>query len=200
MSPPLQDLRLTEVKPARPLLSVQRAARAKCVTELGRGRGRSGIPAGAHPEPALCLGSIHWPGAHLQLGRSTWSCCRRFSSSSWNGSCWNSATRHTVSNILCNKYLKKKKNTPNVVSCAQVSLGEVFFPAAYGSPCCALSQKVWVGPFVQLPLPCLPIPGAETVLPWNESWAGPEFSLGRPGLLGPHHWVRNRHSGDLGSL
>lgn len=89
MSPPLQDLRLTEVKPARPLLSVQRAARAKCVTELGRGRGRSGIPAGAHPEPALCLGSIHWPGAHLQPGRSTWSCCRRFSSSSWNGSCWN---------------------------------------------------------------------------------------------------------------
>lgn len=47
---------------------------------------------------------------------------------------------------------------------------------------------------------CQPIPGAETVLPWNEPWAGPEFSLGRPRLLGPHHWVRNRHSGDLGSL
>ena len=86
------------------------------------------------------------------------------------------------------------------MSCGQVSLGEVFFPTAYRPPCCAVSQKVWVGPFVQLPLPCLLILGAETVLPWNEPWAGPKFSLGRPRLLGPHHWVRNRHSGDLGSL
>lgn len=68
MSPPLQDLRLTEVKPARPLLSVQRATRAKCVTGLGRGRGRSGIPAGAHPELVLCLDSIHLAGCPLTAG------------------------------------------------------------------------------------------------------------------------------------
>ena len=165
--------------------------------------GGLGSQQGLTPSRLSAWTASTWPAARLQPGRSMWSYCRHFSSSSWNGCCWNSATRHTVSNILCNKYLKKKerkKEHPNVVSYGQVSLGEVFFPAAYRLPCCALSQKVWVGPFVQLPLPCLPILGAETVLPWSEPWAGPEFSLGQPRLLGPYHWMRNRYSGDLGSL
>lgn len=160
------------MKPARPLL----CSEGHQGQMTGTGQREVWDPSRGSPPSRLSAWAASTGQAHLQPGRST-VCCRRVSSSSWNGSCWNSATRHTVSNILCNKYFKKRTllmlclvpRSPLV----RYSFQQLTDPHAVLSP-----RKSGWGPFVQLPLPRLLIPEQKPFCPWNEPshpGQGPSF-------------------------